>query len=193
MIIMHRILRGSVIQLEPLNDAHKDELYHAAQDEKIWKYVPKLSGDRFYRWFDKAIKCFDQQQHLPFIVRNLSNNKIIGSTRYYDISMENRRTAIGYTWYVPEVWGTPVNPESKLLLLSFAFDELKMNRVEFKIDPRNVHSCAAVKKLGATQEGILRQHLILDDGYIRDSVVFSIVKSDWEEVKTILLKRLRAI
>ncbi len=161
MDIKPQILRGSRIQLESLNETHKDELYHIAQDEKIWSYTIKASGDRFYRWFDKAIKCFEQQQHLPFIVRQLSDNRIIGSTRYYDISVENRRLAIGYTWYVPEVWGTYVNPESKLLLLGFAFDELKTNRVEFMTDSRNVRSRAAIKKLGAIEEGILSLKNIL--------------------------------
>jgi len=193
MDIQSKILKGSWVQLEPLNESHRNELYNAAQDERIWSYTVKAFGDRFYRWFDKAIHCYEQQQHLPFIVRHLPSKKIVGSTRYYDISIEHKRLAIGYTWYIPDVWATHVNPESKLLLLTFAFDELNMNRVEFVTDSRNTRSNAAIKKLGAIEEGILRQHMILDDGYVRDSVVFSIVKPDWEKVKSILQSRLRTV
>ena len=192
MSIQAKILKGSIIQLEPLNETHKDDLYHAAQDESIWTYnSSKAFGDGFYRWFDKAMNCFEKQQHLPFVVRRLADKKIIGSTRYYDINIEHQRLTIGYTWYVLEAWGTYVNPECKFLLLAFVFEELKMNRVEFVTDSRNLRSRAAIKKLGATEEGVLRHHMVLDDGFIRDSVIFSIVKLDWEKVKLTLQSRLK--
>lgn len=179
-----------MIQLEPLNATHKNDLYHAAQDESIWTYnASKAFGDRFYYWFDKALSCLEKQEHLPFVVRRLADQKIIGSTRYYDIDIHHQRLTIGYTWYIPEVWGTYVNPECKILLLSFVFEELKMNRVEFVADSRNLRSRSAIKKLGATEEGILRQHMILEDGFIRDSVLFSIIKPDWEKVKAALQLR----
>jgi RimJ/RimL family protein N-acetyltransferase len=181
-------LRGSTIQLEPLNETHKNELYNAAQDETIWTYnSSKALGERFYRWFDKAIST---STHLPFIVRRLSDTKMIGSTRYYDINPENRRLSLGYTWYIPEVWGTPVNPECKFLLLKYAFEDGQVNRVEFAIDARNSRSRAAIKKLGAIEEGVLRQHIILEDGFIRDTVIFSIIQSDWPQVKSTLQSRL---
>ena len=137
------------------------------------------------------MNCFEKQQHLPFVVRRLADKKIIGSTRYYDINIEHQRLTIGYTWYVLEAWGTYVNPECKFLLLAFVFEELKMNRVEFVTDSRNLRSRAAIKKLGATEEGVLRHHMVLDDGFIRDSVIFSIVKLDWEKVKLTLQSRLK--
>lgn len=189
--IQPKILKGSWVQLEPLNESHKNELYSAAQNESIWTHSgSKAYGERFYRWFDKAIKCFQDQQHLPFIVRRLSDTKIIGSTRYYDINAEHHRLTIGYTWYIPEVWGSYVNPECKLLLLKFAFEDLQVNRVEFVIDSRNSRSYAALKKIGATEEGVLRQHMILEDGFIRDSVMLSVVKPDWFQIKLILQSRL---
>jgi len=175
--IQSTILKGSWVQLEPLNESHKNELYSAAQDESIWAYnSTKAYGEDFYRWFNKAMECFQSHQHFPFVVRRLSDAKIIGSTRYYDINPEHHRLSIGYTWYVPEAWGGSVNPECKFLLLKFAFENLQVNRVEFAIDSRNTRSRAAVKKIGATEEGVLRHHLILEDGFIRDTVVFSIIK-----------------
>lgn len=194
MSIQLKILKGYRIQLEPLNEKHKHELYHAAQDKSIWMYnSSKAFGDQFYCWFDKAMNCFEQQHHLPFIVRHLSDKKIIGSTRCYDINIEHQRLTIGYTWYIPEVWSTYVNPECKLLLLTFAFEDLKMNRVEFVTDSRNLRSRAAIKKLGAIEEGVLRHHMVLDDGFIRDSVIFSIIKPDWVQVKAMLQLRLKSI
>jgi N-acetyltransferase len=190
--IQETILKGSWIQLESLNESHKGELYDAAQDEAIWTHhSSKAFGEKFYRWFDKAIKCFQHQQHLPFIVRRISDKKIIGSTRYYDINSEHHRLTIGYTWYIPEVWGTYVNPECKFLLLKFAFEDLQINRVEFVTDSHNARSRAAIKKIGAMEEGVLRYHMILEDGYIRDSVIFSIVKPDWPRVKSILQLKLK--
>jgi RimJ/RimL family protein N-acetyltransferase len=189
--IRPEILRGSLVQLEPLDESHKNELYEAAQDEAIWTYNgSKAFGERFYRWFDKAIKCHQDQQHLPFIVRRLSDKRIIGSTRYYDINCEHHRLTIGYTWYIPEVWGSYVNPECKFLLLQFAFENSSVNRVDFVTDSRNSRSRAAIKKLGAIEEGVLRHHMILDDGFIRDTVIFSIVQPDWLQIKSSLQIRL---
>jgi RimJ/RimL family protein N-acetyltransferase len=190
MNIQPTILKGTRIQLEPLNESHKKELYNAAQDEAIWTYSTSAFGERFYRWFDKAMKCFEQQQHMPFVVRQLSDKKIIGSTRFYDINSEHHRATIGYTWYIPEVWGTYVNPECKFLLLKFAFNDLQMNRIEFVTDSRNARSRAAIKKMGAVEEGVLRYHMILENGYMRDTVMFSIIKLDWPHVKLILESRL---
>jgi RimJ/RimL family protein N-acetyltransferase len=188
------ILNGSLIQLEPINESHKIELYTAAQDETIWTYnSSKAFGERFYKWFDKAIQCLQNQLHLPFIVRRLSDQKIIGSTRFYDINREHHRLTIGYTWYIPDVWGSYVNPECKLLLLRFAFENANVNRVELVTDTRNERSRAAIKKLGATEEGVLRHHMVLDDGYIRDTVLFSIVQPEWPQIKLSLQSRLEKL
>lgn len=181
-------LEGNKIRLEVLNESHHEGLYKAAQDERIWGYIgTKAYGEQFHPWFDKALHKPNQ---LSFAVRHLIDEKIIGSTRFYDIDLDHQRLAIGHTWYVPEVWGGYVNTECKLLLIQFAFEEMQINRIEFKIDARNARSHAAIKKLGATQEGVLRQHMILADGFVRDTVVLSIIKSDWSQVKKILQTRL---
>lgn len=189
---MLKVLAGRWVQLELLDDSHKDELYAIAQNEKIWTCSSsKAFGEKFYRWFDKALECLHENKHLPFAVRNISDKKLIGSTRYYDIQSENRRLTIGYTWYVPEVWGSIVNPECKYLLLKYAFENLLVNRIEFAIDSRHSHSRAALKKIGAIEEGMLRHHMVLEDGFIRDTAIFSIIKPDWPTIKLNLETRLK--
>jgi RimJ/RimL family protein N-acetyltransferase len=117
---------------------------------------------------------------------------VIGSTRFYEIDLNHKHLAIGYTWYIPEVWGTGINTECKLLLLKYAFETLLMNRVEFYIDARNERSRAAVKKLGAKEEGVLREHIILEDGYVRDTVVYSILAKEWKTIYSMLIDILGA-
>lgn len=185
------ILNGHHVTLEPCNESHRNELRAAAQDERIWIYNgTKGLGLRFDPWFDKALKNLETRQQIPFIVRRIRDGEVIGSTRYYDISPEHYRLTIGYTWYMLDAWGSVVNPECKYLLLSHAFEVLQMNRVEFVTDVRNLRSRAAIKKLGAIEEGILRRHMILEDGFIRDTVVYSIINPDWAEVKAQLLNRI---
>jgi RimJ/RimL family protein N-acetyltransferase len=122
-------------------------------------------------------------------VRRLSDQQLIGSTRYYDIEMKHRHLSIGNTWYIQAVWGSAVNSECKYLLLQQAFENLKMLRVQFKTDARNIRSRKALEKIGATEEGVLRQHLILDNGVIRDSVVYSIIHPEWPRVKSDLERK----
>ena len=194
MTIDTTILIGDQIHLEPFDQTHQQELYLAAQDENIWTFNSvKAYSDRFQGWFDKACHAYQNHQQIPYCVRRLSDNKIIGSTRFYDIHADHRRLTIGYTWYIPEVWGTYVNPACKLLLLKHAFETLQFNRVELVTDARNARSRAAIKKLGGIEEGILRQHMILEDGYVRDTVVYSIIHADWEKVRAQLLARLECL
>jgi RimJ/RimL family protein N-acetyltransferase len=184
-------LSGRHVCLETLNESHRDELYAAAQDERIWTYnSSKAFGDRFDDWFNKALENLVHAKQHPFVVRRLTDNQILGSTRFYDINHAHRRLTIGYTWYVVHVWGTVVNPESKLLILSHAFDMMNINRVELIADSRNSRSRAAIKKLGAIEEGILRQHMIVEDEFVRDSVVHSIIKADWPDIKKRLESRI---
>lgn len=187
------ILSGNWIDLEPFSENHKEDLRVVAQDEQIWSHSSsKAFGHHFDEWFEKAIQGLHNGKALPYIVRHKADNKILGSTRYYDIVTEHMRLSIGYTWYVPNVWGSFVNPECKFLLLQQAFDTLHVNRVELFTDVRNTRSRSAIKKLGAMEEGILRQHMILEDGYIRDTAVFSIIKTEWPQAKKKLQERLKS-
>lgn len=183
------ILAGKYVQLEQLAETHRGCLKEISRDERVSTFSPALKL-KFDAWFDKAIKSYEESKQLSFAVRDLSNNQLVGSTRYYDIYPEHKRLVIGYTWYVPPVWGSFINPESKLLLLQYAFDVLNVNRIEFFIDARNAQSRAAVKKLGAKEEGLLRQHIVLEDGYVRDTAVYSILHSEGLDVLQGLERRL---
>ena len=185
-------LTGRIIQLEPIKEEHRDTLKLLSRDDRISTYSPTLKL-KFDGWFDKALKTFPDSPQLTFIVRHLGNQQIIGSTRFYEINLDHARLTIGYTWYLPDYWQTGVNLDAKLLLLNYAFQILNMNRVEFCIDSRNTRSRHAVKKLGATEEGTLRNHIILDDGYIRDTVIYSILKPEWSSLLLDLNARLNKI
>jgi RimJ/RimL family protein N-acetyltransferase len=128
---------------------------------------------------------------LTFVVRRLSDDAIVGSTSYLNIVPSDARVEIGFTWYCPDAQGGPVNPECKYLLLQNAF-AAHYNRVEFKTDAKNAHSRAALRKLGATEEGVLRSHMWMPQGYFRDSVYFSVLAGEWPQLKAKLEARLTA-
>jgi RimJ/RimL family protein N-acetyltransferase len=185
------ILRGRWVQLEPLAEEHRDALRIAADDERIWVHtLVNARGPQFNQWFDDALAQRDAGCQIPFAVRQLADQTLVGSTSYLDPVPRHRRVEIGSTWYTPQVWATQVNPECKLLLLVHAFDVLGMNRVSLCTDLRNTRSQAAIEKLGAVKEGILRSHMVTQGGRIRDSVLYSIVIADWPAAKEQLAARL---
>lgn len=186
----HKLI-GKFVTLESLNELHREELRGIAHDESVWTYIPTSGfGENFNRWFDSSIRHLKNGEHFPFVVRSNVNQQVIGTTRYYDLDFYHKRLAIGSTLYLKDVRGTSVNPESKFLLLMNAFEAFACNRVEFITDIRNLQSRAAIKKLGAKEEGVIRSHLIFENGYIRDSLMFSIIKSEWPVVKENLQLRL---
>lgn len=188
------ILSGEHIQLEPIEQQHRNELQIAANHEQIWRYMPqKATNDLFNPWFDECLEKMSSGEQITYAVRCKKENRIQGATAFYDIQPENKRLTLGYSWYIPEVWGTKINPESKLLMLTQAFESWEINRVEIGTDARNTHSYNAIKKLGATEEGILRQHMILHDQVTTDTIVFSILLSEWPVVKTRLIQRLNLL
>ena len=185
------VLTGRWVQLEPLGDQHRDALRAAADDERIWTHTLVVArGPEFDRWFDDALAQRSAGRQFSFAVRRLADQAVVGSTSYLDPVPRHRRVEIGSTWYTPDVWGTRVNPECKLLLLAHAFDVLGMNRVALCTDARNARSQAAIEKLGAVKEGILRSHMVTQGGRVRDSVLYSIVIKDWPQVKARLAARL---
>ena len=148
------------------------------------------AGADFDHWFDYTMERYASDEHCPFAVRRLADDRVIGTTRFYDMVPDHRRLAIGSTWYVPSARGTLINSEVRLLTLTYAFDTLSVNRVELITDPFNLSSRAAMKILGAVEEGVIRQHMIYKDGRIRDSVLFSIVRDEWPRVRERLVRRL---
>jgi len=184
-------LQGPNLILEPIDNSHFESLYSAAQYAEIWNFTPTNGiGENFNFWFEAAMNAKNHEQQCPYVIRRQQDQKVIGTTRFYDIDMVHSKISIGYTWYSPETWGTSINPESKYLMLQYAFEQLNANRVQLKTDSRNKHSQAAIKKMGAKEEGTLRQDMILPNGIIRDTVLFSIIKSEWPEVKAKLELRL---
>src|SRR6516165_2612674 len=185
------VLTGHWVQLEPLEDQHRDALRAAADDERIWVHTLMVArGPEFDRWFEDALAQRSAGRQFPFAVRRLDDGALVGSTSYLDPVPRHRRVEIGSTWYTPDVWGTRVNPECKLLLLAHAFDVLGMNRVALCTDARNARSQAAIEKLGAVKEGVMRSHMVTQGGRIRDSVLYSIVIEEWPAAKEQLAARL---
>ncbi len=187
------VLTGRWVRLEPLTEEHREGLRGAAADDSIWEHMTVLgSGAGFDGVFNDALALRDAGKRVPFAVRLLSSGELIGGTSYLDPVPQHKRVEIGWTWYRPDQWASAVNPECKLLLLSYAFDTLGLNRVQLLTDFRNTRSQAAIAKLGATREGVLRSHMITRGGRIRDSVLFAITAADWPRVKDGLLARLTA-
>jgi RimJ/RimL family protein N-acetyltransferase len=186
-------LAGRWVRLEPLADEHREPLRVAADNDRIWEHMTLLArGDGFDQWFVSAVVQRDAGKRVPFAVRLLATGELVGSTSYLDPVPEHKRVEIGATWYRPDVWATAVNPECKLLLLGHAFYALGLNRVSFVTDVRNERSQAAIAKLGATREGVLRSHMLTRNGRVRDSVLFSITAGEWPQVRDRLNARLAA-
>jgi len=191
MDIIASTLVGRFVRLEPLAEEHRVGLRAAADDERIWEHMTLLGrGDGFDKWFASALSQRAAGKRLPFVVRLVATGELVGSTSYLDSVPEHSRVEIGATWYRPEQWATAVNPECKLLLLAHAFETLRLNRVQFVTDLRNKRSQAAIVKLGAVREGVLRSHMVTRDGRVRDSVLFAITAGDWPGVKERLTHRL---
>lgn len=182
-----RVLTGAFVSLEPLSESHRAGLQEAASDPAIWEYLPVVGSEEFDRWWEIALS---ESNRICFAVRRLADKAIVGSTSYLADTPSHNRVEIGWTWYVPEAQGTTVNPEAKLLLLRNAFDAADYHRVELKTDSRNAKSNAAISKIGAKKEGVLREHMWMPRGYWRDTVYYSIVKAEWPAVRTGLERRL---
>lgn len=185
-------LEGSRVMLLPLVIQHIEPLYRAVDDERIWTYLPGHMDnlEDMSRLVTDALDARQQGEELPFVVYDKETQKIVGMTRLLNISVPNRSVEIGYTWYSASVWRTRVNTESKYLLLKYCFEELRTVRVQLKTDRRNAKSNQAITRIGAKLEGVLRKERILQDGYIRDSVYYSIIDDEWEAVKQGLIAML---
>ncbi|MFZ6759857.1 GNAT family N-acetyltransferase [Undibacterium sp. Ji50W] len=178
-------LRGKYVTLEPLTQGHIADIQAAAADGELWKlfFTSVPTPDNTQNWLNIALEMQQQQKALPFVVRENASGQIVGATRYCNMDMNNKRLEIGYTWYAQRVQRSPVNTECKLLLLGHAFEEFGCIAVEFRTDWFNRRSQAAIERLGAKRDAVLRNHMILPDGRIRDTVVYSILNSEWPGVK----------
>lgn len=181
------------MRLEPLSMDYVEDLYEAAQDPAIWLYMPINPGRSradMVAWIRAALRGQEEGSDLPFVIIERATNRVVGSTRYMNISAKDRGLEIGWTWLAKEARRTGINTECKYLLLRHAFETLRTVRVQFKTDSRNEISQRAITRLGAVKEGVLRNHMVLPDGYCRDSVYYSILDSEWPAVKNGLEARM---
>lgn len=185
-------LDGRWVRLEPLRWEDLPGLCSSGQDESLWTWFPQdhRGPEGMHRFVATALAEQEAGRALAFTCRDARNGAIIGSTRFAALAPEHRRTEIGWTWYAPASQRTPVNTETKFLLLRHAFETLGLIRVEFKTDALNLRSRAALQRIGAIEEGVFRKHLITWSGRIRDSVYFSITDGDWPTVKQRLEQQL---
>jgi len=177
-------LLGRCVSLEPLQPAHADGLRAAAADGELWTlaYTNVPGPQQVGSWIDAALAKQASGEQLAFVVRD-ADDRIVGSTRYYELLPGTPRLCIGYTWYARSVQRTGLNTEAKLLLLGHAFEAMGCASVGFHTSTENAPSRAAIARLGAKEEGILRSHLRHRDGSLRDTVCFSILDSEWPAVK----------
>ena len=188
----HVTLSGRCVRLDPLGPQHADDLAAFAGDERIWTYLDEPTP-----WDRAAVDAFiadalaDQNRgaRLAYAVVDQTTGHVIGSTSYIDIRIADRGVEIGWTWMSPTAWGTGANTEAKYLLLTHAFDAGAI-RVAIKTDLRNVRSQRAIDHLGATREGVWRNHRILSTGEYRHSVYYSIIASEWPRVRDHLRDRI---
>lgn len=179
-------LTGTLVRLEPLGPEHAEDLYAAAQEPLIWRWMPdNPSGslEDMRAWIEAALRQRETGTQLPFAIVEQATDTAVGSTRYLNISPRDRGLEIGWTWLTPRVQRTGVNTECKYLLLRHAFEQLEAIRVQIKTDGRNDISQRAIERLGAQREGVLRKHMLVQDTYIRDTVMYSILDSEWPAVK----------
>ncbi|MCU1240639.1 MAG: family N-acetyltransferase [Candidatus Acidoferrum typicum] len=193
MVIAPVILEGQHVRLEPLASNHAAGLAAVGLDEDLWKWIPTpvRTAEEMSGYVQTALNEQTKGSALPFVLIERSSDRIIGCTRYGNIDRDHHRVEIGWTWVARRWQRTPINTEAKYLLLRHAFETLKCIRVELKTDSLNERSRAAILRIGATEEGTFRKHMITASGRIRHTVYFSILDSEWPEVKARLEAKFR--
>ena len=188
----HVILEGTHIRLEPLTLAHHAALCEVGLDPELWQWIPyrATTSDEMRAYVQSALDAKAAGTALPFATVERATGRVIGSTRYMNIDQANRRVEIGATWIARPWQRSAINTEAKYLMLRHAFDTLGCVRVELKTDSLNQRSRKAIRRIGATEEGTLRQHMVTWSGRLRDSVYFSILDSEWPRVKQDLEQKL---
>lgn len=185
-------LEGRHVRLEPLAQTHHTALCAVGLDSELWELIPYrvTTPDEMTAYIQTALDAQAAGSALPFATIDATTGQVIGSTRYMNIDGANRRLEIGATWIAAPWRRTAVNTEAKYLMLRHAFETLGCIRVELKTDSLNQRSRNAIRRIGATEEGTLRQHIVTWSGRLRDSIYFSILDSEWPRVKQDLEKKL---
>ncbi len=186
------VLEGAHVRLEPLALAHLDHLCEIGLDEDLWRWTiaQVRTREEMRAYIEAALQAQREGTALPFATIEKGSGMVVGSTRYGNIDLVNRRVEIGWTWIARPWQRTVVNTEAKYLMLRHAFEVLGCVRVELKTDALNERSRRAILRLGATEEGVLRKHMLTASGRMRDTVYFSILDEEWPQVKARLEQRL---
>lgn len=196
-ITINSSLSGAIVDVVPLEKNHFPELESISKDQRIWQYYAFDGSDSttFINTLESALIEKEKGTQFPFVIFHKKARRIIGSTRFMDVQVKHKKLEIGTTWLLPEYWGTAVNLECKLLLLTYCFETLRTFRVQFKTDENNVRSRKAIEKIGGTFEGVLRNDMVRDNHTKRNSAYYSIIDDDWKDKKiqltTILQTKLK--
>jgi N-acetyltransferase len=179
------ILEGNFVRLEPLSESHKQGMCDAIRDGELWNLYVTLvpHPNNIDAFFTNAQMTLDNNEGLAFAIIDKGTHKIAGSTRFMKANLPNKRAEIGFTFLGKSWQKTRINTEAKLLMLSHAFETMGLNRIELLTDYLNTRSRNAILRLGAKEEGILRNHMVMPDGRVRDSVIYSIINHEWAGVK----------
>jgi N-acetyltransferase len=179
------ILQGKLVTLERFSDEHIPGLKAIALDRRIWEQFPFHIHDEqeFEEYIQVKKDRIANGLQIGFVVKDNSSGQLCGSTNFLNMDLVNRSLEIGTTWLSPSVWGTGINTEAKLLLLTACFEQLDIARVEIRTREPNIRSQKAIEKIGFIREGVLRHHRINPDGTFRNSILYSIIKPDWPQVK----------
>ena len=179
------LLENDVVQLRPIELGDVEGILEAASDQQVWVHMSDtlLTRAAVLNYTEKAVKEREAGQSHRFVIISKETGRIIGSTTFFDISPAHKRLEIGYTWLNPNYWRTNINTNCKYLLLMYCFEQWGMHRVQIKTDHENLRSQKAIERIGATKEGVLRNHMIRKDGTTRHTVMYSVIKEDWPEMK----------
>ena len=178
-------LENANVLLKPMDRRDVAGIFAAAYYPEIWSYLPISveSEEDVEKYVASALLAKQQEKEFPFVIIDPKTSAIIGSTKFMDIDAKHKRLEIGFTWLTPSYWRTAVNTNCKYLLLQYAFETLGLQRVQIKTDHENLRSQKAIERIGAIKEGVLRNHMIRKDGTIRHTVMYSITKEEWPDIK----------
>lgn len=194
-IINYKRLQGQSVCLEPLRQDHAEGLFIIGQCPKDWRYLP-VAGFRVISdaelWVAEALTLLEQKSHYTYVLVDPDSGNLLGSSRYLNVRSRDAVLEIGYSWLGPAYQRSAVNTEAKYLLLKNAFEAMGAKRVEFKTDLRNTRSQAAIERIGAVKEGVLRNHMTTQYGYQRDSVMYSVIDRDWPAAREHLLHKMQS-
>jgi RimJ/RimL family protein N-acetyltransferase len=178
-------LIGDIVLLRPMTKDDVEGIYASCQDERIWTHMVQTlqTKEDVQAYVEQALVNRGAGTAYPFVIVLRATNEIVGSTRFFDISTAHKSLELGHTWLHPSFWRTTVNTECKYLLLAYCFEQLQYQRVQIKTGHENIQSQKAIERIGAKKEGILRNHMIRQNGEVRHTVMYSFVQEEWLEVK----------